>query len=74
MATGGFRCLKGAHSLRSKRGEDNKDKWREAKIFEHWLKSLKDPKMFRIAHISYGCNPGDRLMGNILEDERVWAL
>ncbi len=45
----------------------------EAKIFESWLKSFKDPNMFKIAHISYGCNPGARLTGNILEDERVWG-
>jgi len=46
----------------------------EAKIFESWLKSFNDPKMFRIAHISYGCNPGAKLTGNILEDERVWGV
>ncbi len=45
----------------------------EAKTFERWLKSFRDPKMFMIAHISYGCNPGAKLTGNILEDERVWG-
>ncbi len=45
----------------------------EAKIFERWLKGFNDPNMFRIAHISYGCNPGAKLTGNILEDERVWG-
>jgi len=45
----------------------------EAKIFEKWLKSFKDPNMFNIAHISYGCNPGAKLTGNILEDERIWG-
>lgn len=45
----------------------------EAKIFEKWLKSFKDPNMFKIAHISYGCNPGAKLTGNILEDERIWG-
>jgi len=47
---------------------------REARIFEAWLRSFNDPKMFYIAHISYGCNPGARLTGNILEDERVWGV
>lgn len=45
----------------------------EAKRFERWLKSFNDPNMFRIAHLSYGCNPGAKLTGNILEDERVWG-
>jgi len=45
----------------------------EARIFEAWLKSFKDPNMLRIAHLSYGCNPGAKLTGNILEDERVWG-
>ena len=46
----------------------------EAKHFEKWLKSFNDDKMFRVAHISYGCNPGAKLSGNILEDERVWGV
>lgn len=46
----------------------------EARVFEKWLKSFNDPKMFHIAHLSYGCNPGARLTGNILEDERVWGV
>jgi len=46
----------------------------EAKIFESWLKSFNDPRMFRLAHISYGCNPGAKLTSNILEDERVWGV
>jgi 2,5-dihydroxypyridine 5,6-dioxygenase len=47
---------------------------REARIFERWLRSFNDPKMFYIAHISYGCNPGAKLTGNIIEDERVWGV
>lgn len=47
---------------------------REARIFENWLRSFNDPKMFCIAHLSYGCNPGAKLTGNILEDERVWGV
>ncbi len=44
-----------------------------AKIYEKWLQSMKDENMYRLAHISYGCNPGAKLMGNVLEDERVWG-
>jgi len=47
---------------------------REARVFENWLKGFNDPKMFNVAHLSYGCNPGARLTGNILEDERVWGV
>jgi len=47
---------------------------REARIFERWLKDFNDEKMFCIAHLSYGCNPGAKLTGNILEDERVWGV
>ncbi len=46
----------------------------EAKIFKSWLESFNDPNMFNVAHISYGCNPGAKLTGNILEDERVWGV
>lgn len=46
----------------------------EARIFERWLKSFNDEKMFNVAHLSYGCNPGAKLTGNILEDERVWGV
>lgn len=29
--------------------------------------------MFRMAHLCYGFNPGAKLTGNILEDERIWG-
>ena len=45
----------------------------EATEYEKWLKSFDDPNMFKLAHISYGFNPGAKLSGNILEDERVWG-
>ena len=45
----------------------------EAKVYQNWLKSFNDPNMFLLAHVSYGCNPGARLSGNVLEDERVWG-
>jgi len=38
-----------------------------------WLESFNDPNMFRLAHGCYGFNPGARLCGNVLEDERVWG-
>lgn len=46
----------------------------EARLFEKWLRSFNDERMLNIAHISYGCNPGAKLSGNILEDERVWGV
>ena len=46
---------------------------KEARIFERWLRSFNDPSMFSLAHVSYGCNPGAILTGNVLEDERVWG-
>ncbi len=46
---------------------------RDASIFESWLKSFNDPRMLCMAHVCYGCNPGAKLTGNIVEDERVWG-
>ena len=45
----------------------------DAAQFEAWLKSFNDPNMLRLAHVCYGFNPGAKLTGNILEDERVWG-
>jgi leucyl aminopeptidase (aminopeptidase T) len=45
----------------------------QAKEFSFWLKNFKDESMYQLAHISYGFNPGARLTGDILEDERVWG-
>lgn len=45
----------------------------QAKEFERWLKSFDDPNMFKMAHMAYGLNPGARLTGDIVEDERVWG-
>jgi len=45
----------------------------ESKVFESWLESFNDPHMYQIAHVSYGFNPGAKLTGNVLEDERVWG-
>jgi len=45
----------------------------EAKIFEKWLASLGDDKMYYIAHASWGFHPKARLRGLPLEDERLYA-
>lgn len=45
----------------------------EATIYWNWLLSLNDQNMYKIAHLSYGCNPGAKLTGNVLEDERIWG-
>lgn len=44
---------------------------REAKAYENWLKGFNDPFMLQLAHVCYGFNPGARLTGNIVEDERA---
>lgn len=46
---------------------------RQAEEFENWLKSFDDPNMLKLAHMAYGLNPGARLTGDIVEDERVWG-
>jgi len=45
----------------------------EAREYETWLKSFNHPNMLRVAHICYGFNPGAKLTGDIVEDERVWG-
>jgi len=46
---------------------------KDALALETWLRALKDSDMFRVAHLSFGLNPGAKLTGNIVEDERVWG-
>lgn len=46
---------------------------RQAEEFESWLRSFDDPNMLKLAHIAYGLNPGAKLTGDIVEDERVWG-
>lgn len=46
---------------------------REAREFEQWLRSFDDPRMFVLAHVCWAFNPGARITGDILEDERVWG-
>ncbi|MGB9792193.1 MAG: leucyl aminopeptidase [Thermacetogeniaceae bacterium] len=45
----------------------------EAKKLSSWLKKLDDPKMYYLAHVCYGFNPGAKLTGLCTEDERVWG-
>ncbi len=45
----------------------------QAQELRRWLNSFNDPNMYRIAHGCYGFNPGARLCGKVLEDERVWG-
>lgn len=45
----------------------------QAREFEAWMNSFNHPQMKRLAHASLGFNPGARLTGNIVEDERVWG-
>lgn len=45
----------------------------QADELRSWLESFNDPNMFRLAHGCYGFNPGARLCGNVLEDERIWG-
>jgi len=45
----------------------------QAEQFEDWLKSFNDPNMLKLAHMAYGLNPGAKLTGDIVEDERVWG-
>ena len=46
----------------------------QAQEFEKWLKSFNDPRMFVLAHVCWGFNPGAKLTGEIVEDERVWGV
>ena len=45
----------------------------EAAQYEKFLSDFHDEGMFKMAHIAYGFNPGARLTGNVVEDERVWG-
>lgn len=45
----------------------------EAKVVKKWLQKLDDPRMYNLAHVCYGFNPGAKLTGLCTEDERVWG-
>jgi leucyl aminopeptidase (aminopeptidase T) len=66
--------LKEPVCLTIKKGETMKiEGGKEATEYEKWLKSFNHPQMLKLAHVCYGFNPGARLTGNCLEDERVWG-
>lgn len=45
----------------------------QAHVLKRWFEGFDNPHIYDLAHISYGLNPGARLTGNILEDERVFG-
>jgi 2,5-dihydroxypyridine 5,6-dioxygenase len=45
----------------------------DARTFDAWTRSFDHPQMRKLAHVCYGFNPGAKLSGKILEDERVWG-
>lgn len=46
----------------------------EADLFKKYLASFEDPNMYKISHHMIGLNPNVRtLVGEIVEDERVWG-
>jgi len=45
----------------------------DAAAYDKFLHGFDDPGMLKMAHLSYGFNPGAKLTGNIVEDERVWG-
>jgi len=45
----------------------------QARQLEAHLDAFDHPRMRRLAHASFGFNPGARLTGDIVEDERVWG-
>ncbi len=66
--------LKEPVRLTVKKGEVVKiEGGKEATEYEKWLKSFNHPQMLKLAHVCYGFNPGARLTGDILEDERIWG-
>jgi len=66
--------LKEPIRLTIKNGEIvNIDGGKEAIEYNNWLKSFDHPQMFKIAHVCYGFNPGAKLTGDVLEDERIWG-
>jgi len=46
---------------------------KQAREFESWMKSFHHPQMLKMAHVCYGFNPGAKLTGRVVEDERVWG-
>ena len=45
----------------------------EAAAYEAWLRGFGHPQMLSVAHTGIGFLPGAGLVGDILEDQRVWG-
>ncbi|MDR0839834.1 MAG: aminopeptidase [Christensenellaceae bacterium] len=45
----------------------------DARALQDYLAGFNHERMFKLAHVSYGFNPGAKLTGDIVEDERVWG-
>lgn len=44
-----------------------------AEILASWVKHFRDRRMYNVAHFCFGFNPGARICGKILEDERAFG-
>lgn len=47
---------------------------RDAEVFDQWLRGFDDPNMLRLAHFTYGFNPGATLSDHIVEAERAYGV
>ena len=45
-----------------------------AHVLLNWFKHFRDKRMYNVAHFCYGFNPGARIAGRILEDERAFGV
>ena len=45
-----------------------------ARVLRDWIRHFRDPKMYNVAHFCFGFNPGARITGKILEDERAFGV
>lgn len=45
----------------------------EAAIYNAWLRGFGHPQMLSVAHTGIGFLPGAGLVGDILEDQRIWG-
>lgn len=45
----------------------------QAQQYDQWLRSYGHPQMLRVAHTGIGFNPGARIKGDILLDQRFWG-
>lgn len=44
------------------------------RILSNWFRHFRDSRMYNVAHFCYGFNPGARISGRILEDERAFGV